>query len=607
MGIRLGIGGLKIGQRSGTAAVPFDWSSYWATSNLVIEGHSFVYPVSTFADSILENVVASGFYNPAVGGETVPDLEARAATTDSHIVAEGSGNRNIMVLWIGVNGFYDNVGIGTTRYAEVKSYVDYRVAAGWKVFLYTMTPSTYTRSGIFESERTIFNNLLRNGWNNGKVFVLDTDTITELDDPTNTTYYTDTIHLTQYGYYLASQLLGAKIFEITGAYQTPSLSADTTDMTMTPTGTKADITVLTCNVDTPTVITIDGDGKFYKNSTGTLGELSQMVLAPGVNRAIYIKNIGSACNIKFNGHTINYFHWDSSSNGATIGGDVSQFSANLTHIYSDVATTLSGSITAFTLLTYINISNANSISGNITSLTELIALTLGSGNTLSGSIAALTKLITINVDANNTLTGSIAALVDLTTLIIKGSNTISGSIAALTKLTYIEVLGTNSISGSIANIINTTRLNVSGANTITGSLAGLTKLTYLTVLGSNTLTYGAHTWAANTIIYRVDPATGSGWSVADISQCVIDGAATTWTSTKQLTMTDADHDSMADTTQGGIWGDFSGDASPSTLATAYKTLMRTLTVTVALRGITAPGATGDGTGFPAGFGDWYRS
>lgn len=31
MGIRLGIGGLKIGQRSGTAAVPFDWSSYWAT------------------------------------------------------------------------------------------------------------------------------------------------------------------------------------------------------------------------------------------------------------------------------------------------------------------------------------------------------------------------------------------------------------------------------------------------------------------------------------------------------------------------------------------------------------------------------------------------
>lgn len=31
MGIRLGIGGLKIGQRSGTAAVPFDWSSYWKT------------------------------------------------------------------------------------------------------------------------------------------------------------------------------------------------------------------------------------------------------------------------------------------------------------------------------------------------------------------------------------------------------------------------------------------------------------------------------------------------------------------------------------------------------------------------------------------------
>jgi hypothetical protein len=65
--------------------------------------------------------------------------------------------------------------------------------------------------------------------------------------------------------------------------------------------------------------------------------------------------------------------------------------------------------------------------------------------------------------------------------------------------------------------------------------------------------------------------------------------------------------SMADTTQGGIWGDFDGEISPSDLAVAYKAMIKTRLNTLQLNGITAPGTTGDGTGFPAGFGDWYRS
>jgi hypothetical protein len=63
---------------------------------------------------------------------------------------------------------------------------------------------------------------------------------------------------------------------------------------------------------------------------------------------------------------------------------------------------------------------------------------------------------------------------------------------------------------------------------------------------------------------------------------------------------------MANTTQGGLWGDFSGGDSPSATATALKTLVKTLSVTVSLNGVTQPGASGDGTGFPAGFGDWWR-
>ena len=54
-------------------------------------------------------------------------------------------------------------------------------------------------------------------------------------------------------------------------------------------------------------------------------------------------------------------------------------------------------------------------------------------------------------------------------------------------------------------------------------------------------------------------------------------------------------------------GDFSGTAAPSSLAIAYKNLIRVKTNTISLDVIVVPSVSGDGTGFPAGFGDWYRS
>jgi hypothetical protein len=66
---------------------------------------------------------------------------------------------------------------------------------------------------------------------------------------------------------------------------------------------------------------------------------------------------------------------------------------------------------------------------------------------------------------------------------------------------------------------------------------------------------------------------------------------------------------MADTDQGGIWGDFShiDNFQPSQLALDLKTLVKNRNVTVTLNGISMPGATGDGTGFPQNFGTWWRS
>ena len=65
--------------------------------------------------------------------------------------------------------------------------------------------------------------------------------------------------------------------------------------------------------------------------------------------------------------------------------------------------------------------------------------------------------------------------------------------------------------------------------------------------------------------------------------------------------------SLVDTNVPGIW--FSSAGVPTNLAIALKAIIKTagkaLTLTGA--GITAPGGSGDGTGFPIGFGDWWRS
>ena len=67
--------------------------------------------------------------------------------------------------------------------------------------------------------------------------------------------------------------------------------------------------------------------------------------------------------------------------------------------------------------------------------------------------------------------------------------------------------------------------------------------------------------------------------------------------------------SMADTTQGGIWGNFSdiSNFQPNQVAIDLKTLVKIKDVSVYLTGVSMPGVTDDGVGFPQNFGIWWRS
>ena len=64
-------------------------------------------------------------------------------------------------------------------------------------------------------------------------------------------------------------------------------------------------------------------------------------------------------------------------------------------------------------------------------------------------------------------------------------------------------------------------------------------------------------------------------------------------------------ESMADTNIPGRW--FSKAGQPTEVAVALKTLVKEKSVVVTLKGLTMPGVSDDGDGFPVGFGYWWRS
>lgn len=382
---------------------------------------------------------------------------------------------------------------------------------------------------------------------------------------------------------------------VTNSNEEPEEPDYSASFTLTSNENGSGVSTLRYQVSEDITVTLDEAGNFYTNSGGTEGESQTWNVTAGAMRTIYLKvtsgastmTLSDASKVTSWGDASNN-GWASGTNASSISGDISQFSTALAHWQMSGSNTLSGSIAGLTGLMYVDLIGGFSISGSIANLTSLTRLQLISWKTMN-------------------VTGSIEGLTELDWLSVTGTNTLSGSIAGLTNLTYVQLLGSNTVSGSISALTSLTNLYVSGSNTLSGSVGGLNNITYLRIIGGqNTVTYGARVLPANTSYYGVTPASGSGWSVADITAAINEAAATTWAGERLFAFGNVYQASMANTTQGGIWGDFSGEAAPSALAVNLKTLVQTRTVTVSLNGITIPLAEGDGAGFPAGFGNWWR-
>ena len=273
-------------------------------------------------------------------------------------------------------------------------------------------------------------------------------------------------------------------------------------MLLTSTGDGTGVSTISLTVSKDIRLTLDGTARFYSDSAGTLDESTTWTVTAGGTRTRYLKCPSGTANLTFSDRTklIQWAAWTSSTNAASLGGDISKF-VNLNYIYILGSNTLSGDISGLTLLTYILILGTNILSGDISGMTSLTYVDVRGHNILAGSVAALTSLTRLNIQGYNTVSGSVAALTSLTCLYITGSNTVSGSVAALTSLTWLAVTGSNTLSGDINPIVN-----------------GITYL-YLPTCAMIDYTSGA-TWSNATV--TINPAVGYGYDSTEIDNILID-------------------------------------------------------------------------------------
>lgn len=123
------------------------------------------------------------------------------------------GGKQICFIWGGTNDMALNGASSATIFANIKVYANARKAVGWKVIVISMLPRQ--NNAGFETTRTGVNTLLRadsaSSTADPMVFtgasycdaLIDVGVdanIGQFTSPSNATYYTDTIHMTNAGY-----------------------------------------------------------------------------------------------------------------------------------------------------------------------------------------------------------------------------------------------------------------------------------------------------------------------------------------------------------------------------------------------------------------------
>lgn len=121
---------------------------------------------------------------------------------------------NWLIVWGGINGMAIGLHSAATEYADFKTYIAARIAAGWdadKIIVVTLTP----RSGFTDTTRQTFNASLVGDDGSYGYRLARTDlnaNIGDAGDEANTTYFYDGIHLTAAGHAIVAQIIYDTMF-----------------------------------------------------------------------------------------------------------------------------------------------------------------------------------------------------------------------------------------------------------------------------------------------------------------------------------------------------------------------------------------------------------
>lgn len=144
--------------------------------------------------------------NYGIASQTIATMSNNAAANiDSTF--DASLLQNVCVGWGGSNDMaLGGTCSGTNTYLIYKGYGNDRKAAGFKFVAVTVLPRV-ANCATFESERQIFNTLVRNdsSFYDALADIGNDPVIGEPGDHTNPIYYADNVHLTSAGYAIVSQ------------------------------------------------------------------------------------------------------------------------------------------------------------------------------------------------------------------------------------------------------------------------------------------------------------------------------------------------------------------------------------------------------------------
>ena len=161
---------------------------------------------------ILGALPSSGlsFFNFGVPSQTTTMMSDDAGSQIDPL-SPGAGRRGIVVAWEITNDLY----FGATAedaYQHFLNYCQARRAAGWKVIALTILPRTAGQAPLdFEENRMVINERIRSHYIEFADGLADVAQDSRLNNPENTQYFTDRVHLTDEGYAIVARAVADSI------------------------------------------------------------------------------------------------------------------------------------------------------------------------------------------------------------------------------------------------------------------------------------------------------------------------------------------------------------------------------------------------------------